>query len=273
MHARSLTMMLLALALLSGAPAMAASTINATLTGYNAGALTAVSRTIIAGPVANETLGVTTSRMVLDRTGGTGAGQLLGGATSSSFVAFCLEPQQFILIGAPVIYSVRPLSFAANSLGGIGATKADKLRELFGRNATSGGSATMTTALAAALQISIWEIVAETDSSLNATAGNIRFTAAGATVTDTTNSRAAIRGAGLMLGAISGAVNAPRANNLLLLQSQTGQDLLVFGMVPEPQSWAMLIAGFGLVGAAMRRRRDGPKPASQRARLGSLLIS
>jgi hypothetical protein len=27
------------------------------------------------------------------------------------------------------------------------------------------------------------------------------------------------------------------------------------GVVPEPQSWAMLIAGFGLVGATMRRRR------------------
>jgi hypothetical protein len=27
------------------------------------------------------------------------------------------------------------------------------------------------------------------------------------------------------------------------------------GVIPEPQSWAMLIAGFGLVGAAARRRR------------------
>jgi hypothetical protein len=27
------------------------------------------------------------------------------------------------------------------------------------------------------------------------------------------------------------------------------------GGVPEPASWAMLIAGFGLTGAAMRRRR------------------
>jgi len=26
--------------------------------------------------------------------------------------------------------------------------------------------------------------------------------------------------------------------------------------VPEPKSWAMLIAGFGLVGASMRRRRS-----------------
>jgi len=31
-------------------------------------------------------------------------------------------------------------------------------------------------------------------------------------------------------------------------------DDLSFNVVPEPQSWMMLIAGFGLVGAAMRRR-------------------
>jgi hypothetical protein len=27
------------------------------------------------------------------------------------------------------------------------------------------------------------------------------------------------------------------------------------GIIPEPSTWAMLIAGFGLVGAAARRRR------------------
>lgn len=32
-------------------------------------------------------------------------------------------------------------------------------------------------------------------------------------------------------------------------------DDISFRAVPEPQSWALLIAGFGLVGAAMRRRR------------------
>jgi hypothetical protein len=27
--------------------------------------------------------------------------------------------------------------------------------------------------------------------------------------------------------------------------------------VPEPASWALMIGGFGLIGAAMRRRRTG----------------
>jgi hypothetical protein len=35
-------------------------------------------------------------------------------------------------------------------------------------------------------------------------------------------------------------------------------DIAVAGVVPEPATWAMLIAGFGLVGAAMRRQRLAP---------------
>lgn len=46
----------------------------------------------------------------------------------------------------------------------------------------------------------------------------------------------------------SAEANALRANQLVFASGQGG-------VVPEPASWAMLIAGFGLVGAAMRRRR------------------
>jgi hypothetical protein len=34
-----------------------------------------------------------------------------------------------------------------------------------------------------------------------------------------------------------------------------GRGVLTIGAVPEPESWAMLIAGFGLVGGMARRRR------------------
>lgn len=53
---------------------------------------------------------------------------------------------------------------------------------------------------------------------------------------------------------VSGAANNPRSNqwafDILGVESATQ------GAVPEPASWALLIAGFGLTGAAMRRRRQ-----------------
>lgn len=39
------------------------------------------------------------------------------------------------------------------------------------------------------------------------------------------------------------------------LGTYQGNDFMIGGPVPEPASWAMLLAGFGLVGATMRRRR------------------
>jgi hypothetical protein len=51
-----------------------------------------------------------------------------------------------------------------------------------------------------------------------------------------------------------------RINNIFDLNESADYEKLVFtassgAVVPEPASWALLIAGFGLVGAAARRRR------------------
>jgi hypothetical protein len=63
---------------------------------------------------------------------------------------------------------------------------------------------------------------------------------------------------------LSGKVNA-QVNNIVGNIGQidehvkfgvSGKQVVLAGSVPEPQSWAMMIAGFGLVGAAMRRRQS-----------------
>ncbi|PZN93706.1 MAG: hypothetical protein DCF31_11880 [Alphaproteobacteria bacterium] len=54
---------------------------------------------------------------------------------------------------------------------------------------------------------------------------------------------------------------APTGTSYFTLSTAGGDRMIVTSMasavpsVPEPASWAMLIAGFGLTGAAMRRRR------------------
>jgi len=49
--------------------------------------------------------------------------------------------------------------------------------------------------------------------------------------------------------------NDPNCMGTQLLSVGTNTAVLGTGAVPEPASWAMLIAGFGLTGAAARRRR------------------
>jgi hypothetical protein len=47
----------------------------------------------------------------------------------------------------------------------------------------------------------------------------------------------------------------PTANNIILGQSPQDPPPPVEGSVPEPASWALMLGGFGLVGAALRGRR------------------
>lgn len=55
--------------------------------------------------------------------------------------------------------------------------------------------------------------------------------------------------------AISGGTLSIDLRNSGVNISQGSSIVLSFGVVPEPTTWAMLIAGFGLVGTALRRRR------------------
>ena len=95
--------------------------------------------------------------------------------------------------------------------------------------------------------------------------GGINFVAGATQVASWGDGTAFIGTVGLGLGTVIGinlqaitsdtafvAVDEPWATQLFSNAVGGGT-----GTVPEPQSWAMLIAGFGLVGAIARRRRSG----------------
>ncbi len=72
--------------------------------------------------------------------------------------------------------------------------------------------------------------------------------------------RALVVGAALACTAVPAfaisSVSGPVAQSLPASVSSGGvSPMLASGVVPEPATWAMMIAGFGLVGAMVRRRR------------------
>jgi hypothetical protein len=238
------------LALLAGAAALASAAQAATVTAaYTGGIGSSITRSIVSGAGAPQlNTSIVVERFNMDQTAG--SLRLVGGP-GADFFAWCIEPREIINLNVQVVYNIVPLSQAATNIGGIGAAKANQVRELFGRFLPD-FSASVTATEAAALQVALWEIVRETPGNpLDLATGNIYFTAA---------SNAAVYNlAGSYLGAIDG--TGPKAKRLLALnngifgvQGGGSQDLLVQAAVPEPGSWAMLIAGFGLVGAAARRR-------------------
>lgn len=255
MRVRTISMMALpvAAALACAAPAAATLTVNATVNSF-ASADTVTWTVVRPGGNVVQT-GVLASRMNAAATNRDG---ILGGATLADFLAFCIEPMEFVPVGTAVDYQLVTLSRAASGLGGIGATKANLIRELFGRFAANGGAGSMTALNSIAFQLAVWEIVMETPGN----ALNVESTAANKGnffAARTRNTQAAFLSANQWLSQLDG--TGPMATRLGVLQNGTfgvqgsgSQDLLVFG-VPEPASWAMLIAGFGLVGGTLRRRR------------------
>jgi PEP-CTERM motif len=114
------------------------------------------------------------------------------------------------------------------------------------------GSSSNMSLSAAAFSLAIWEVVYETSSVYNLSGGNFHvygdFVGAGSLA----NSYLANVQSGLWSGNINSvrvlknAGTGPNQNQIYLATAS--------GAVPEPATWAMLMSGFALVGAAMRRR-------------------
>ncbi|MBV6431202.1 MAG: hypothetical protein IANPNBLG_01331 [Bryobacteraceae bacterium] len=78
----------------------------------------------------------------------------------SQFYTFCVEPREFLSPGQTYTYNLARVEDAATNIGGMGATKANLLRELL-NDYYPDFSVAVDELHAAALQVSIWEIVRE----------------------------------------------------------------------------------------------------------------
>jgi hypothetical protein len=112
------------------------------------------------------------------------------------------------------------------------------------------GSPVATSLSAAAFSLAIWEVVHETSGVYNVTLGNFRAFGDLTGAANLANSYLS----NVRTGVWSGDVNAVRILASAGNNSQNQIYLAASSAVPEPATWAMMLSGFGLMGAAMRRR-------------------
>lgn len=156
---------------------------------------------------------------------------------SNTFLAFCLDPH----VG---------LSNVSNSYSSGAFAASDAVKRLYeGYYASSIASVTPTNAnSAAAFQVALWEL--NNDDS-NVLTGELRFRNLSNAVVNEANS--------MLKDATTGGATIKNLYNYTSLSSvnPASQTLLSVSPVPEAQTWAMLVAGLGLLGFMARRRKAG----------------
>ncbi|MCG3123250.1 MAG: hypothetical protein GIKADHBN_01660 [Phycisphaerales bacterium] len=165
------------------------------------------------------------------RTGGDHTG------LQGDFMAFCVELTEHIGYGNSYAYTVDTVENAPTILGGMGAAKADQMRELFGRYYTPAFTFSLGGTQAAAMQLCVWEIAHEQTSGLDIAAGSAQFV---------NNDAAAMALAQSYLSSLDG--TGPKDYSIYSLLSPGTQDMIV----PGPASLALAAAGLMVAG---RRRR------------------
>lgn len=223
------------------APAVAADTINVTRYDWVPG--------LVLGDIHYQPGAPGTNYPLIKGGVGIGQFQLDGtrGGQATSLFTFCIDIFDDIDVGT---YQFVSLSSLVSDAG-----KRDQLAKLLGYTAPllNGASGADAINISAATQLAIWEILNESSGSYSLAGGD--FFVTGDTLAadqqaalDTT--RALGQG---YLDFVTSGQSGPRARLGALYAPQLQAQVFVGG-VPEPATWAVMILGFGAVGAAVRRR-------------------
>ncbi len=158
-------------------------------------------------------------------------------ASPTSFVAWCAELTQSFDFG--VTYDYTP----TGSIGYFGAQRANDLSRLF--TAAAANHFVFDSVGSAAFQAGIWEIIYEKNAGYSFLTGTLL-----GAPKDLANQAAfnTVNGFLVNLGQYAAGYHID------VLTNGAQQDFLV-ATIPEPETWAMLVAGLGVIGFLRRRRK------------------
>lgn len=198
---------------------------------------------------SKQTVGI----MHFQRTGGTAS------PTPTDFYGFCIEPAEGVTTNQTYTYTYDILSSGATNINGMGATKADYLRQLYEKFAPAFNASMLDDVTARALQIASWEIVRETSGTFNVSNGSIRFSSSnigGQTLTaaESTLAAAAMTRAQTYLSSLVDPATYTEKPYYFALTRTGNQDIGVY-WTPEPLTIGLV--GLGLLGMLAYTSRRG----------------